>query len=317
MIPPVLQLMGPGSDIYMRHLAAAALGRLAASGDNADIVAAGGGIPLLVQILRVPGSPGCTAAAQRSAATTLCVLAGHADDAVRATIAATSASPLVELLGSADPDVTLSALAALSALSEDEDAAVTISVAGAVPALVRLIGPGYSVIMQETAAGVLVNLARVASIAVNIAGAGAIPPLVQLLLRSDGTALMRQWGASALSNLTRLDRGMSVTDIAVTDIAVIAGAIPALVHLLGPDCTALMQGPAATSLGNLARRDGVVDAIVAAGAIPALARLSRRAGADARVRESAGFSLEAIRRSIATRRDSVAAPRGGNSNIEF
>jgi predicted metalloprotease with PDZ domain len=113
-------------------------------------------------------------------------------DENRGPIAAAGAiPPLVQLL-STSRSVTRSATGALRNLAQDADIAVTIAAAGAITPLVVLLG-ATDVMVQQSAAGALRNLARVA--AVTIAAAGAIPPLAQLS-RSDTTTVAAAAGAA-------------------------------------------------------------------------------------------------------------------------
>ncbi|KAG1658971.1 hypothetical protein FOA52_004387 [Chlamydomonas sp. UWO 241] len=127
-IPPLVQLLGPGSSAEVREDAAAALCNLAQHHDNQVAIAAAGAIPLLVQLL----APGISANVQQNAAAALCHLAEHAGNAI--TIAAAGAIPaLVQLLGSGSGDLAKEfAALALKLLGHDiAENRATIAAAGA------------------------------------------------------------------------------------------------------------------------------------------------------------------------------------------
>ena len=70
---------------------------------------------------------------------------------------------------------------ALRCLAINADSHDKVIAAGALPALVALLGARSASAVQEVAAGVLWNLSFNADNHVKIAAAGAIPPLVALL----------------------------------------------------------------------------------------------------------------------------------------
>jgi hypothetical protein len=288
-IPALVQLLGVGSSPVVHLLAAKALGCLALVYDHASTIVGAGAIPALVQVLDA-GLDGGVATV--GAASVLTILAHYVDNAgMRAAITASSASPLVQLLGSTKAGVAVASAAALSTLAEHHDTAVTVAAAGAIPALIHLLGSGSSDALQESAAAALTNLSTYADVAATMAAAAAIPAFVGMLLQPNPTVEVRVCAASALANLTRGDNCASA-----------AGAIPRLVQMLGQDSTALMQERAAAALGNLSRSGDNVRAVVAAGAIPALTRLARGGAVDhdddedvGRVRVNALRALEDIR----------------------
>jgi hypothetical protein len=134
-----------------------------------------------------------------------------------------------------------------------------IAAAGAIPAVVKLLGTGSSAEVHQYAAGALMDLSANTDIAATIAQAGAIPRLVQL---GPAHALAQAEAAGALAGLAQNpDRAATIAA---------AGAIPLLVQMIGPGASADTQFNAAKMLGNLAVNAGSGLNIVAAGAIPAL-----------------------------------------------
>ncbi|KAG1656678.1 hypothetical protein FOA52_016022 [Chlamydomonas sp. UWO 241] len=171
---------------------------------------------------------------------------------------------LVRKLGAdSRPSQKRQALATILSLCHigDVDRHSDIVAAGAIPALVHLLGHGSPAEVQESAAEVLGTLADYAgnTIAVAIADAGAIPLLVQLL-GPDSPDVVHE--TTALMTL-------AANSVAIAA----AGAIPSLVRLLGPGSSAMAQQGAVGALGNLSSNAENAALIVAAGAIPAVVRL--------------------------------------------
>ncbi|KAG1664939.1 hypothetical protein FOA52_004461 [Chlamydomonas sp. UWO 241] len=81
------------------------------------------------------------------------------------------------------------------------DTLAAIVAAGAIPELVKLLGPGSLGDLQKRAAGALWTLAFYAANAATIAAAGAIPALLQLL-RPGSTTEVQEMVAGALQSLT-------------------------------------------------------------------------------------------------------------------
>ena len=103
----------------------------------------------------------------------------------------------------ARPSQQAKALSTIAQLSWglNPDILAALAAAGAIPALVRLLGPGSPAEVQSNAARVLVKLAEDADSMVTIAAAGAIPPLVQLL-RPGSSAEVQEMAAGALRVLS-------------------------------------------------------------------------------------------------------------------
>ncbi|KAG1666574.1 hypothetical protein FOA52_000541 [Chlamydomonas sp. UWO 241] len=207
------------------------------------------------------------------------MLSGEGIESRQDAIVAAGAIPyLVQLLGpgsSADVHETsalaaLTALAAhaLAALAENDHIHSAISAAGAIPALVKLLGPESSADVQIAAAGALHNLADNLDAQHHsaITAAGAILALVRLL-GPDVLAHVQEAVVDALCHL-------AFNHAQNQDVIATAGAIPVLVKLLGPESSAYMHTGAALALENLAFCHAQNQAaIVTAGAIPVLVQL--------------------------------------------
>jgi hypothetical protein len=161
--------------------------------------------------------------------------------------------------------------------------------AGAIPHLVRLLGPDAPQGVPQVAAGALsVLVYDNFENAVTIASAGAIPLLVQLLGRGS-PALAQKEAAGLLGRLAHW-----VPELAVRIAA--ADAIPSLVQLLGPaqvppqGCQwGDVQSEAAVALICLV--EAAADDIKRAGGIPALKSLLRTPGLDLTTRNIASRTL--------------------------
>ncbi|KAG1678302.1 hypothetical protein FOA52_013923 [Chlamydomonas sp. UWO 241] len=173
----------------------------------------------------------------------------------------------------------------------------TIAAAGAIPRLVKLLGPGSTDRMHEAAAAALCNLAlnnseNKVTIGRAIATAGAIPLLVKLV--EPGTpAEVQKIAMVAL-------RSLVAADDAQTQAAVIAaGVIPRMVKLLKPGCAAEDQQAAIDVLVDMATVGTVVPgsqihaAILASGAVPPLLQLME-SGSSPEVQESAIGALKSL-----------------------
>lgn len=194
--------------------------------------------------------------------------------------------PLVELLRETTaPAVQEAAAAALGILCADGEAAQsTLLRAGAVPALVRLLGSDASV-PTHAAASALRNLAANHNQAqLAIAQAGAIAPLIHLLAHSDRG--VQAQAASALGNLA----GDSSQNHFAKQVTIAqAGALSPLVRLLTTD-NAEVREASASALRMLATNNADNQVAVAhAGAIHPLVQLLRDEAPS--VREEAAAAL--------------------------
>ncbi|KAG1670962.1 hypothetical protein FOA52_011397 [Chlamydomonas sp. UWO 241] len=175
---------------------------------------------------------------------------------------------LANLLRKLDSNASLQALTTILELCCDESNRAVLAAAGAIPPLVRLLGPEVPVDVQMNSAAVLSTLAdHNTANAFSIATAGAIAPLVRLL-RSPGAFKSVHLNASgALVALVESDIAQIAAGIAA------AGAIPPLVKLLGSDSPAMLQQNAARLLGSLAQHAEYAASIAGAGAVRPLVRL--------------------------------------------
>ncbi|KAG1667859.1 hypothetical protein FOA52_011047 [Chlamydomonas sp. UWO 241] len=224
-------------------------------------------------------------AQKKHALQTLCDLCYtlQEDPGILVAIAAAGAiPPLVQLLGlyasdgnkllSPDVEELLSPedlqcfpVAALLALSENDDNTVSIAGAGAVPRVVQLLLPDAPSYMLEPAAALLYNLTRVnAEVAGTVIPAGAVPRLVLLL--GPGSTPATQWQAAGVLELLSVHAGNRATVAA-------AGAIPMLVQLLGSGSSSEAQRSAAWALDHLSGDVANRATIAAAGAVPLLVQL--------------------------------------------
>ncbi|KAG1663536.1 hypothetical protein FOA52_003164 [Chlamydomonas sp. UWO 241] len=183
----------------------------------------------------------------------------------------------------------------LMSMAHDDNVAA-LAAEGAIPALVRLLGPRSSPEVQAAAALALGNLASDdAGNRAIIAAAGAIPALVQLL-QDTGTS------AGAAEALACLADGHAQNQ---ADIAA-AGAIPALVKLLQHNNSIGVGGCAASILGSLAAGHAQnQSAIAAAGAIPVLVYM--RNDEHVCVQEAAARALHDLADDHARNQGAIAA----------
>eukprot|EP00887_Chlorella_sp_A99_P006091 scaffold22.g6091.t1 len=177
---------------------------------------------------------------------------------------------LVVQLGSSDEGEQLAAAAGLLSVFSccspgDAEAGAA---AGAIPALVLLLGATAEA-TQEDAAGVLVRLCFHSSANCEaIAASGALPPLVRLL---DASAEATQEAAARA--LAHLCCGSPASQDAIAA----AGAIPALVRLLGATLADTHNAAAGALASICCDNPTNQEAIAAAGSIPPLVRQLRRA----------------------------------------
>jgi hypothetical protein len=156
-----------------------------------------------------------------------------------------------ELQRSIPPHMQEDAVLALGSMIQQEAQATiaevqdAIASAGAIPALVLLLGSGSTADVRAEAAGVLSDLAvKNAQQKSAIANAGAIPALVHLL-QPESSSEMQEAAALALSHLAA---NMAQNSADIAD----AGVIVDLVRLLRPGVSTVQE--AARALGNLALR---------------------------------------------------------------
>ncbi|KAG1676481.1 hypothetical protein FOA52_002301 [Chlamydomonas sp. UWO 241] len=172
-----------------------------------------------------------------------------------------------ELQHSFPPDIQEGAVRAVVRITleghlEAQDA---IAAAGAIPALVQLLGPDSTAGVQASATLALCLLAtdHAQNQAAIGSAAGAIPALVKLLA-PNMPAEVRRHALLALCNLAA-NHAQNQAVMAA------AGAIPILVQLLGPESLSDVQAIAARTLGSLAFNHA--QNLAAAGAVPALVQL--------------------------------------------
>ena len=190
-------------------------------------------------------------------------------------MAAGAVGQLARLLNSNVTVVRATAVAALALISSTNEGAKCVAAAGAVPALVQLLGPCCSgeaaqlfVAFNSTSWNVLAVLANLAG---NVAdshaalfAAGAVPRLIGLLQSDCETSQCK--AAKVLGNLASSGDPENRVRVAA------AGAISPLIKLLASDSEAV-QVAAATTLGNLSNNVGLQDTIISAGAVAPLVRL--------------------------------------------
>ena len=196
---------------------------------------------------------------------------------------------LVELLArDATPRLQCDAAWSLSNIASfTSDNKATVINAGAVPALVRLLGsPDADVHAQAVwALG-------------NIAADIVLPIIARELASEDARLLART--ADMLRRLLSFDRSPAL------DATVRAGVLPRLVELLARDATPRLQLEAAWALTNIAGGTSAnTESVINAGAVPALVRLLDSPDAD--VREQAVWALGNIAGGSVRTRDVVIA----------
>jgi hypothetical protein len=203
------------------------------------------------------------------------------------------AMKLVRKLGSSRRVEVAQALAKIAASCDEghPDSLAAISEAGAIPPLLRLLGPGPSQMTQQKASSSLYILAAYADHnKAEIAASGAIPTLVELLQPGSIPADTQINVVGVLMHLCDGDAGYAVTIAA-------AGAIPQLVRLLGSGSHTKIQKNAASALGKLVLNTEMnaqnAVAVAAAGAIPALVALLQH-GNPTQVRGSAAGAISAL-----------------------
>jgi vacuolar protein 8 len=309
-IPLLVQLLGPDTAAHIQESAAKVLSCLASNTDHAIKIAAAGAIPILVHLL----GPGSSAGVHRWAAASLANMSRNADDNVGGrprgrghhghvvSIALAGALPrLVQLLGAGSgAEVQEAAADTLAHCATNAWNAAATVIAGGIPQLVRLLGPRSPPAVQQSAAVALTNIAydnddNKSTMIEN----GLIPPLVQLLGCADPPQL------SALQLVSFLSYSYASAMAA-------AGAIPLLVHLMGPGSSFDTRQCAAGALLNFARIDDLAGSVAAAGAIPHLVQLLEQGStSDQRAQESATRVLSLL----AQTDDSTATTIGASGAI--
>ncbi|KAG1656410.1 hypothetical protein FOA52_009388 [Chlamydomonas sp. UWO 241] len=203
--PAMVELLGSSdAPAFVQARASWALSRLAAvHPQNMPAIAAAGAMPALLQLLERRPS---------RAAFTLRDLAA-VDTEIRSVIAAAGAiSSLLKLLGpdcsdyvqeaAAAADGLGAAAGALWFLSDSAENQAAITAAGAIPALVELLGADLWDDVQEKAARALCNLACDHALnQATIVAAGAVQPLVQLLKSDKSSEVLQEAAADALCAL--------------------------------------------------------------------------------------------------------------------
>jgi hypothetical protein len=176
--------------------------------------------------------------------------------------------PLVRLLrASTPPNVLLYAARAVKNLTgplhQFAGNMASLAAAGAVPQLVRLLGPGSSVDLLACVTGTLASLGHAEDMMLAISAAGAIPLLLQLLdspVCGNAAGVLQELACS-VDNAAAISAG---------------GALPKLVRMLGRNFPSEVHEQAAGLLANLCRPEAGLDgAVASANAIPALVALLR------------------------------------------
>lgn len=258
-IPPLVQLMGSsGSSGTAVQTAAVGLLWFLLESDNAsrNAVAAAGGVPALVALLR----QGSTSA-QKAAATMLDRLADQNDERKAAILAAGAVEPLVQLLQHQDWAVLKAAVNCLHSLAGDsEPCGAAIADAGAIPSLVQLIPR-----LPEHAPLALGALAwgsedrREA-----VAAAGAVAFLEQQLVSNSSSEAAKAAAVMAVDSLAMGDPDSQACQAASAVIKPLANCLPASNdNFLQCGVLSALARLAANSPANSA-------AILAAGVVPAL-----------------------------------------------
>ncbi|KAG1653648.1 hypothetical protein FOA52_002018 [Chlamydomonas sp. UWO 241] len=175
---------------------------------------------------------------------------------------------LVQKLRPTMPIATqLAAVAELLEEVENDCGFAEFAAAGAIPALLRLLGPASSADLMAAAAGALHRMAFLAAEEAengnfDVTEAGALPALVLLL----GQNSLAGVHAPAAIAIRKLANGVqNQTAIVAT------GAIPPLVELLGHESSAVIAA-AARALHNLSSRHAQNKAVIST-AVPTLVRL--------------------------------------------
>jgi hypothetical protein len=149
---------------------------------------------------------------------------------------------LVRKLGaSSQPGEQAQALAVITEACAHRDLhfEAAIVAVGAIPVLVRLLGPGSPAEVQQDAAFILWCLTQTRENVATIAAAGAIPLLVQLL-KPGTTADVQEKAAQTLANIASDDCVVTIAS---------AGAIPHLVQLMAPSSPVKVQVSAVFAIG--------------------------------------------------------------------
>eukprot|EP00435_Cladocopium_sp_Y103_P064011 s1365_g25.t1 len=218
--------------------------------------------------------------------------------------------PLVELLReTAAPGIQEAAAAALGILCADGEAAQsTLLRAGAVPALVRLLGSDAPV-PTRAAASALRNLAANHNQAqLAIAQAGAVAPLIHLLSHSD-----RQLQAQAASALGNLAGDSSENHFDKQVMIAQAGALTPLVRLLRTTDSAEVREACASALRMLATNNADNQVAVAhAGAIQPLVQLLRDEAPSVREEAAAALGNLVFFNDETNAGNQVLSDKGGN-----
>ena len=240
---------------------ARAIGRIArAHPANQEAVAAAGGIPKLVSLLKVDASKGRMVKhpVQREMAAALWSMAldNHANQLA---IAAADGIPLLVRLLTWSADVHADAAGALWSLGFVKENQKLIADHGGIAPLVALLKAAKGA--QETAAGALRNLAALASNRVAISDAGGVPALVAMFNGGSPEGIEQAAGA-----LLALVVSNSVNQSAVAR---------ELVAMLSGSSSAEAQEHVTTVIRNLVLDPENRASIASAGAVPLLARQLR------------------------------------------
>ena len=180
-------------------------------------------------------------------------------------MAAGATGQLVRTLNSAQADFLQAGVAAALAniFSHAVNGAECIAAAGAVPSLVKLLGPGSREAAKMSAIIVLAGICSIEAHLPSVTAAGAAAPLV-VLIKSRSAEIQRE--AAVVTALLAADEGSLLPLFA-------AGAVGAVVPLLRHS-SPLLQQTALVVLGNLS---GSVDAsraaLISAGAVPRLVEM--------------------------------------------
>ncbi|KAG1671007.1 hypothetical protein FOA52_014249 [Chlamydomonas sp. UWO 241] len=276
-IPLLVDLLDAGAPPVMQQHATELLGNLAKHKPNGAAMKAAGAIPALMRVLGHGSAPDL----RRDAAGALSDLAG-----------AMNVAQLMQLLEPLYPTVlkerTVRKLDELCLHNERNCGAI--AEAGAVPQLVRLLGPGFSTTLQCDSCLLLVHLKLWAGQLDPIADAGAITPLVHMLGPESSTA---EHICSSLLLTMLTANGTNTKNV---DAIVSAGARTPLVRLIAFNTAPTLEQESAAGMlwhltsptGDAARGRRLAAAVSAAGGIPPLARLlGPESGAELQVTANA------------------------------
>ena len=300
-VPLLVAMLSAGGADDVKHVAARALGMLAASFNDETILAIvqAGAIPPLVAMLSASGEDegkedpivalynlSMSEMGSRLGRNFTCN-----DNNIVAIAQAGAIPPLVMMLRAVDDNLKVCATLLLGNLSINNNNKVDVARAGAIPYLVLRLRVG-----EETTSSACIALWRLSTSnndnKVLIASAGAIPRLVEMLIAGNRTGRTNNdhWD-SAFAALVLGELSNNNDEYKVT--IALAGAIPPLVAMLGSRFDNVMK-EAMNTLRNLWSDNDNKMAIVQAGAISRFAEIRNSRSTDADVREAAAEAMRIL-----------------------